>query len=274
MTVSAAKASARERWHPSALVTASLAAHAAAAGVLVLRPSVWPWVIGGLVADHALLTAAGFVPRGSLLGPNWARLQPPATARGEVAVTFDDGPDPEVTPRVLDLLDQHRVRATFFCIGARVAANPELARDIVARGHAIENHSLRHLRRFSLLGPCAMTREINAAQDLIASVVGVAPRFFRAPAGLRNPFLDPVLARIGLRLASWTRRGFDTVNPHPDAVLRRLLRGLGSGDILMLHDGHSARMPNGQPVVLEVLPALLGAIAAERLTPVTLRSTL
>jgi peptidoglycan/xylan/chitin deacetylase (PgdA/CDA1 family) len=262
------------RWRPSAFIRGSFAAHAAAVALVAARPSLWPWVISGLVTDHALLTASGLWPRSRLLGPNWARLPPPATALRQVAITIDDGPDPEVTPRLLDVLDRHGVRATFFCIGERVAAHPVLARDIVRRGHALENHSHRHLHRFSLLGPRAMAAEVSRAQNEIASVVAEAPRFFRAPAGLRNPFLDPILARLGLKLASWTRRGFDTVTDRPDAVYARLVRGLGAGDILLLHDGHAARTPEGVPVAVEVLPRLLDAVATEGLAPVTLRAAL
>jgi len=96
------------------------------------------------------------------------------------------------------------------------------------------------------------------------------PGFFRAPAGLRSPLLEPVLHRLGLQLASWTRRGFDTVRNEPSEVLGRLCRNLAAGDILLLHDGHAARTPTGAPIVLEVLPPLLAAIAQAGLRPVTL----
>jgi peptidoglycan/xylan/chitin deacetylase (PgdA/CDA1 family) len=262
------------RWHPSTLVRLSFVAHAAAAGLIAARPPLWPWAACGLLANHALLTASGLWPRSSLLGPNWTVLPAQASAGGTVALTFDDGPDPQVTPRVLDILDQHQVLATFFCIGDRVAAHPALSRDIARRGHAIENHSRRHPLYFSVLGPRAMAAEIDCTQDIIGSVVGDRPLFFRAPAGIRNPFLDPVLAHRALRLASWTRRGFDTVTNRPATVLARLLRGLGSGDILLLHDGHAARTIDGNAVLLDVLPALLAVIKSSELTPVTLRSAL
>jgi peptidoglycan-N-acetylglucosamine deacetylase len=262
------------RWRPTPLVQASALVHAAAAGSLLVAPAAWPWAVGGVIADHLLLTAAGLWPRSTLLGPNWVRLPPSAVARRQVALTIDDGPDPEITPRVLDVLDLHRVRATFFCIGTRVAAHPELARDIVRRGHTIENHSQQHLHRFSVLGPRAMAAEVAAAQDTIASTVGRAPQFFRAPAGLRNPFLDPVLSRLSLRLASWTRRGFDTVAQSPATVVSRLLRNLAAGDILLLHDGHAARTQHGSAVILEALPAVIGALRNRALEPITLSMAL
>jgi peptidoglycan/xylan/chitin deacetylase (PgdA/CDA1 family) len=270
----ATEAAPDRRWHPTALIRVSIAVHAAAVGLIAARPALWPWAVGGLLADHALLAASGLCPRSSLLGPNWTRLPPQSAAAGRIAITIDDGPDPEVTPRVLDILDQHQAVATFFCIGDRIVAHPGLARDITRRGHTIENHSKRHANYFALLGPRALAAEIASAQDIIGSAVGEPPRFFRAPAGFRNPFLDPVLARLSLRLASWTRRGFDTVNNRPATVLARLVRGLASGDILLLHDGHAARTVGGNPVVLEVLPALLAAIKAKQLHPITLRLAL
>ena len=266
--------SSHPRWRAAPLVRGSFATHAAGAALAIARPALWPWIFGGVVANHALLLAAGLWPRSRLLGPNWVQLPAAAVARQQIAVTIDDGPDPEVTPQLLAILERFGARASFFCIGERVVAHPQLAREIVRRGHTLENHSLRHLHRFSLLGPRAMRAEVARAQQLISDTVGESPRFFRAPAGLRNPFLDPILASLGLQLVSWTRRGFDTVTREPDRVLARLVRNLGSGDIVLLHDGHAARTASGVPVAVEVLPRLLEAAVAARLTPVTLQATL
>ncbi len=262
------------RFRPSALIRGSLALHVAAAGAVLARPPLWPWALSAVVADHLLLTAAGLWPRSRLLGPNLTRL-PGAQRRGgapAVALTIDDGPDPDVTPRVLALLAAHGARVTFFCIGERVERHPALAREMVGGGHDIENHSQRHLHHFSLLGPRALAGEVRRAQESIEAATGQVPRFFRAPAGLRNPFLEPVLARAGLRLVSWTRRGFDTVSGRTESVLGRLTHRLTDGDILLLHDGHAARTAGGSPVILEVLPRLLAALEAAQLSPVTLRA--
>jgi len=175
---------------------------------------------------------------------------------------------------VLDLLDAAGAKATFFCIGERVARQPALVRDMVARGHAVENHSLRHLKRFSVLGPRAMLAEIAGAQQAIAAATGRAPRFFRPTAGLRNVFLEPLLAGLDLHLASWTRRPFDTRCGDAAEVHRRLTAGLGAGDILLMHDGHSAPTPAGGPVVLEALPRLLATLRASNLHSVTLAAAL
>ena len=115
-----------------------------------------------------------------------------------------------------------------------------------------------------------MAQEISAAQDTLADITGTAPRYFRPPAGLRNPFLDPVLARLELRLATWTRRAYDTRVGDPQRVLACLGDQLAGGDILLLHDGNAARSPAGQAVILDVLPRLLARIHAAGLHPVTL----
>jgi peptidoglycan-N-acetylglucosamine deacetylase len=261
-------------WLSSPSLAASAVVHGGAVATALVHPPAWPWALGAVAANHMVLTAAGLWPRSRLLGPNWTHLPAASAARSEVALTIDDGPHPEVTPHVLTQLAEHRMLATFFCVGERVERYADLAREILRQGHTIENHSQRHRHNFSLLGPGGMRTEIARAQDSITRVTGSTPQFFRAPAGLRNPFLDPVLTDLNLRLASWTRRGFDTVNGDPDAVYQRLTTSLRGGDILLLHDGNAAAGATGRPVVLEVLPRLLATFRARQLTPVTLRGAL
>ena len=260
------------RWTPSPFIVGTAALHVGAAAALVLDPVTWPWAVGSVMTSHLALTAAGLWPRSNLLGLNWTAL--PATAGHKIALTIDDGPDPEVTPRVLDILDRYGAHATFFCIGEVARRHPQCVEAIVARGHAVENHSQRHRHNFSLLGPQALQREIEAAQQTLGEISGMRPLFFRAPAGLRNPFLEPVLCRLGLHLASWTRRGFDTRTRDAAVVSQRLLRGLAARDILLVHDGHPARDAHHQPVVLDVLPNVLEAAAAAQLHCTTLRAAI
>ena len=263
-------------WPPA--LSASLGVHAAAGAAALLIPGAVPWALAGVVLNHLGLTAAGLWPRSSLLGPNVNRLAAAASARGEWALTLDDGPDPEVTPAVLDLLDAHGARATFFVIARRAARHPALLREIVRRGHDVQNHSHQHRHDFSLRGPRALAQEISAAQDLLADLIGQRPHCFRAPAGLRNPLLDPVLHRLGLHLVSWTRRGFDTRDAQPGRVLDRLTGAeggaLAAGDILLLHDGNARRTAAGRPVLLDVLPQLLARARAKGLQATTLRAAL
>lgn len=259
-----------ESWPWPPVIRASAVVHVAAIGAGLFVPGALPWAIGAIVLNHVVITAAGLTPRSSLLGTNVTRLPEAAAARREIAITIDDGPDPEVTPKVLDLLDAHGQRATFFCIAERVLEHPALAREILARGHSIQNHTARHRHNFSFLGPRGFAKEISRAQQVLEEVTGHRPTCFRAPAGLRNPFLAPVLHRMGLSLVSWTRRGFDTRERNPETVLARLTSDLKAGDILLLHDGHAARTDQGQPVILEVLPKLLSRLRADSLRAVTL----
>jgi len=259
-----------ERWRPTPLVASSMGLHALAGASAFLGPEAWPWALGAVAANHLLLGAIGLWPRSTWLGANLTCLPEASRARREIALTFDDGPDPEVTPRVLDILDAHRVRATFFCIAGNAARHPELCREIARRGHAVENHSREHPMNFAMRGLGGMRREIAAAQSDLAALTGRVPRFFRPPAGLRSPLLDPVLHDLGLRLVSWTRRGFDTRMPDVDLVFARLGEGLAAGDILLLHDGHCARTASGDPVVLQVLPRLIEHAKSLGLSPVTL----
>ena len=187
-------------WRPAAALKASVVLHAGGIAALAVAPEAWAVVLAAVAANHLALFGASFAPRSGLLGPNLTRLPDAAVARREIAITFDDGPDPEITPRVLDWLDRAGARGTFFCVGARAAAHPGVVREIVRRGHAVENHSQQHSTAFGWYGPDRLRREIGAAQDTLARLAGRAPAFFRAPFGVRSPFLDPVLARLGLAL--------------------------------------------------------------------------
>jgi peptidoglycan-N-acetylglucosamine deacetylase len=247
---------------PALALRLSALLHAAAVLAVALQPEAWAWGLALLACNYAALGLAVFFPRSSLLGPNMVRLPQAAVGRREVCITFDDGPHPEITPRVLDILDRYGAKASFFCVGERVAAHPDIAREIARRGHTVESHSHRHATAFALYGLRALRREVQAAQSVIAQATGREPLFFRAPAGFRSPVLDPVLLALGLRYASWTRRGFDTADRNAGRVLRRLTRGLAAGDILLLHDS--------VPCVVDVLPPLLAALEAGNLKPVSL----
>lgn len=249
------------KWQPSGFIKASAAVHVGAVAALVWPPTM-ALGVAGLLANHAVLAAAGLWPRSTLLGPNVLRLP---GERPEIALTIDDGPDPQVTPQVLDILAEHDVSATFFCIADKVRCHPALARRIVDAGHHIENHSMMHRHYFSLLGFGRMRKELAMAQQVIADVTGRTPQFFRAPAGLRNPFLDPVLHQLDLRLVSWTRRGFDTRVSDGQKVARRLLRNARAGDILLLHDGNAACDAHGSPVITGILPQLIANLTRQDL---------
>jgi peptidoglycan/xylan/chitin deacetylase (PgdA/CDA1 family) len=246
------------------------ALHLLALLALLYRPEDWLLLLLLLVLLHGVIAVAGLLPRCALLGPNLTRLPAAAMRRGEVAITIDDGPDPAVTPAVLDILQQYGVPATFFCIGERAAQYPALCRQAAQAGHAVENHGQRHRKQTSLFGPAGWRHEVGEGQATLQRITGRAPLFFRPIAGLRNPFLEPVLQGQGVFLASWTRRGYDTRVRDPEQVYARLVRNLAAGDILLLHDGNAARTADGQPMILTVLPRLLQELSRRQLRAVTL----
>jgi peptidoglycan-N-acetylglucosamine deacetylase len=263
-------------FRPSPLLVGSGLLHLAAVAAFARWPTIWPSLTLTLLADHLLVATAGMLPRSTLLGPNLRRLQGADEGpRRSVALTFDDGPEPGVTPAVLDLLDRAGARATFFLIGERATREPGLVRAIADRGHAVGNHTWSHSKAFALQGPRRIAAELDRTQEVLETLTGKRPVLFRPPAGIRSVFLEPLLARRGLHLVSWTRRGFDAFARDPDVVYHRLSRALSPGDILLLHDGQltaaqrrtSAR---STPLVLKVLPRLLDGFAQQRLTSVPL----
>jgi peptidoglycan-N-acetylglucosamine deacetylase len=165
-------------------------------------------------------------------------------------LTIDDGPHPEDTPRILDLLDKFGAKATFFVIGERAKAHPELVREIQARGHEAANHTWSHPQaKFWRLGPGATRREILRCQEFLTELLGKPPRFFRAPVGHFNLFTHPALAETGLQLASWSSRGFDGVATAPQKVLALVKATLAPGKILLLHEGRPHSVANLEAVL-------------------------
>jgi peptidoglycan/xylan/chitin deacetylase (PgdA/CDA1 family) len=257
----------RRAWRPGVVLWLSAGLHFAAVIALFAIPQAWLTILAAVLLNHVVLALIGSWPRSRLFGANMLRLPESAVRRNEIALTFDDGPDPEITPQVLDILDAHQAKASFFVIGDKAAAYPGLLREIVRRGHSIENHSCGHSNFYGFFAWRALRKDIGAAQEIITGITGQPPVFFRSPMGIRNPLLEPVIARLGLRYITWTRRGFDTVSRNPSAVLERLTRKLSAGDILLLHD---RQVRSRRAIVLDVLPALLDRIASAGLRPVSL----
>lgn len=243
-------------WRPTPFLIASAGVHAAALATAIATPRHWQAAAAAVIANHVIIGTIGVLPRSTLLGPNIRRL--PETASPNVlALTFDDGPDPALTPRILDMLDDAGARATFFCIGERVDAYPNIVADIRDRGHGVENHSYSHPNLFSLQGPRAMRREVVRTQDSIFQHSGRRPQFFRAPAGVQSPWLASILAAAGVSLVSWTRRGFDAVSSDAHRVAARLTNNISAGDILLLHDGKAGGAVRRPQVVVEALARVL-----------------
>ncbi len=234
------------------------------AACLLFVPGGWLYALLIVFTDHAVLVAQGLWPRSRWLGANVSQV-PLAKAGNAVFITIDDGPCPEVTPQVLQILALYDAKVTFFCIGNKVKQYPDLVKAIIAEGHKVENHSMAHRHSFSLWGTHKISQDVQEAQTVIHNVTNISPRYFRAPAGLRNIFLDFVLQKLELRLVSWTRRGFDTRQNNARKVLDCLCKDLHAGDILLLHDGNAAITRQGKAVILEVLPVFLQKLHENKL---------
>lgn len=180
----------------------------------------------------------------------------PAVCRGAVganvvALTFDDGPDPASTPRLLELLEREKIHATFFCIGQRVDAHPELAARIARQGHLLGNHSYHHPWYISMLRGKRLAAELQRAQRSIESPAGVTCRYFRPPSGMTSRHFPRVLKEMGLTLVGWDVRSFDTAGTAA-GVIERVLRKTRDGSIILLHDGG---VPGDR--LLEIVSALI-----------------
>ena len=201
------------------------------------------WALAAIMVAHALWLVPTLWPACGWLG-EVVTVLPEASGReagNEVWLTIDDGPDPQDTPVLLDLLDAHEAKATFFFIGQKAAQHPALVREVVRRGHGLGNHTMTHPQFwFWAWGPRAVAREIDACQrELQTASGGVSPRWFRAPAGLKNPWVHEAVEKRGLRLACWSARGLDGVAGTAGAVLRRLDPGIRAGNIILMHEGRS-----------------------------------
>ena len=185
-----------------------------------------------------------------------------------VALTFDDGPDPEVTPAVLDELKRHGARATFFVIGKTLSAHPELGRRIVAEGHVLANHSWQHsyLQHFRL--HAWQTAEIDRAEHAIEAVSGrPSTRLYRPPVGMKTGDHARAIGALGLEVIAWSVHSRDTVDPDPASMARRVLRRIRGGDIVLLHDGD--RVPGRRRSCPEAVRLILDGLRAKGLRAVT-----
>lgn len=205
-----------------------------------------PWAIGvSVVAVTAAGTATwgAVCPSAELFGPTVRRTPNPRT----LALTFDDGPNPAVTPRLLELLERHSVRATFFLIGRFAEACPGLVQEIAARGHALGNHTHTH-GSLIFQSRARIREELARCQDAITAASRAAPpRWMRPPYGFRSPLLDGEVHRAGLRgVVMWSVLCHDWKPQPPERVIGKLARvgaaGRARGDIVLLHDGDHRKL--------------------------------
>jgi peptidoglycan/xylan/chitin deacetylase (PgdA/CDA1 family) len=247
---------------------ARFALHAATAGVIATtgyailrRPPPIGWALAVLVGYAGMLLSGVLLLRLRVFAD--AIVRGPRGARG-IALTFDDGPHPHWTPHVLGQLSKHGVSATFFLVGRKVEQHPEIVRAILAAGHAVGLHSYAHDWFFSLRGERRVRDDFERGMAALETVTGQRPVLFRPPIGHTNPTIARVADELGLVVVGWTVGGRDGVaRARPEHVIARVRRALRDGAIVLLHDApeHGDREPAG----VRALPAILDAIAAQRL---------
>lgn len=190
-----------------------------------------------LICFLVICLAAPFFPRFGFFAPVIYRGR---TGKKAVSLTFDDGPDPLTTPPLLDLLEKRGITATFFVIGEKAAAHPDLIARIIQKGHLLGNHSFRHSPWIFFRKVAAVIKDIEAAQRVLKKS-GVEPLVYRPPIGIVSPRLQPALGKTGLTLVNFSNRPLDGGNRRLGSLSRRVLKRIQDGDIVLLHDRRPPR---------------------------------
>jgi peptidoglycan-N-acetylglucosamine deacetylase len=251
------------------LTGTSLCGFAVLAWGLLVAPLPVGWVAVGLGAHAAVCMLGTLVPSLEV----WTEVAWRGTAgRREVALTFDDGPHPVTTRRVLALLAAATAKATFFVVGAKAERHPEVVREIVAAGHEVALHGYTHDRLYALRGVARLRADIERGLAALAAC-GVRPRFFRPPVGFVGHTVALAVEGACLRIAGHGARALDgRAGAQPGAVLRRTKAALRDGAVLLLHD--AAEHDGYEPASLAVLSDLLSEVSRRGLRPVTMSTLL
>ena len=188
---------------------------------------------GSLCAAGGIFSWAAVAPSSQLFGPTIRQTDD----KSSIVLTFDDGPNPAITPALLDLLDRYGARATFFQIGKYARAYPGLTSEVVQRGHTLGNHTESH-PRLVFLSPARIVDELQRCDDALVSATGIRSRWVRPPYGFRGPQLEGAVRRWcgNARVVMWSVSSCDWRPGPADRIIQRLRHARG-GDIVLLHDG-------------------------------------
>lgn len=254
------------------VVVPALAAAAAALGAAFLLPAPWSGLAVVAVATvclgAVLLVLDTVAPGVNLFSRALHRL--PADAGADaVALTFDDGPVEPYTRQILDALDGHGAKATFFCIGENVERHPELAREIVRRGHTLGNHTGTH-RLLPRLAAAEIEAEIEAGALAAERATGRRPRLLRCPKGYKGLRVMRVARRLGVPLIGFSYPIYDVENPPAADLVGRVLGRVAPGDIVLMHDGFPSDKPGSRSSLVAALPLILEGLRRRGLRPIAL----
>jgi peptidoglycan/xylan/chitin deacetylase (PgdA/CDA1 family) len=183
------------------------------------------------------------------------------TRKATVALTFDDGPNPDATPAILDALAASGVHATFFVLGRHAERWPHLVRRVADEGHTIGNHGYFH-RKLHLRGPAYVRRDLELGTRAIEAACGVTPRLFRAPHGFRSPWVTPIARSLGQRTIGWSLGVWDSARPGVDAIVERTVSGAKPGSVLLLHDGDGYDPVGDRMQTALAVPRIVAALRA------------
>lgn len=184
-----------------------------------------------------------------------------------VCLTFDDGPDPRYTPRILDILAEHQCKASFFVPGEAVERWPRLAGRIVEEGHVLGSHSYRHRRGWTM-SAVTIRGELERSLQLLERIAGQPPRWFRPPHGNRHRLMLDEALRLGMETVLWSCSAIDWGLLGYKAGVKRRLQSMKAGDIVLMHDGK--RRFNRPDVTASVLPGILSLMKERGITPISL----
>jgi peptidoglycan/xylan/chitin deacetylase (PgdA/CDA1 family) len=174
------------------------------------------------------------------------------TQEKKVALTFDDGPDETFTPRILEILAKHQVKATFFVIGSRAENQESILRQVVSAGHTIGNHSYSHAFLFDLFGKKKMEQDLQKADEVIMQVTGEKPALFRPPYGVTTPVVAKVIKKMGYRAVGWSVRSLDTVLKDKEKILERIKDRLHHGVVILMHDDREITAEVLEDVIMKI----------------------
>lgn len=227
-----------------------LGANLAAPPALLVTAFQSPWIIGAATLAHAAFASGIMRPGCAWFGPVVTRFRP----RGnDVWLTIDDGPAGPETEELSSALSRRGVRATFFCIGQKLAAEPSIARRLMDDGHTLANHTDSHpTATFWTLRPSRLRHEIDACNRALTRAAVPPGRWFRSPVGLKHAQLHPALTERGMRLIAWNIRSGDGISCDPEAVASRVASRAVAGSIILLHEGR----PRSVQAILRVVEVL------------------
>lgn len=191
------------------------------------------------------------------------------TRERKVALTFDDGPNPEATPRILDTLREYGVLATFFVLGRHAERWPAIVQRVAGEGHQIGNHGYFH-RKLHFKSPFYVKRDLGLGKRAIERAAGRTPRFFRAPHGFRNPWVSAIAESLGERTIGWTLGVWDSDRPGVQAIVDRTVEGARPGSIILLHDGDGYNADGDRTQTAEALPGIIEGLVERGYEFVTL----